>query len=77
MFSNTSIGFGLRAGARTDVMLELTGRVSEEGDTQTRLISLRPALKRYLGSTEGSVAPYLFLGLRADWSSQEFGASVA
>lgn len=75
MFSNTSIGLGLRAGDRTDVMLELTGRVFEEGDTQTRMISLRPALKRYLGSTQGSVAPYLFLGLRAEWSWQEFGAS--
>lgn len=75
MFSNTSIGFGLRAGERTDVMLEVTGRVFEEGDTQTRLISLRPALKRYLGSIDGSVAPYLFLGLRAEWGWQEFGPS--
>jgi hypothetical protein len=74
-FSNTSIGFGLRAGDRTDVMLELAGRVFEDGGTRTRLVSLRPALKRYLGSTEGSVAPYLFLGLRADWSWRNFSDS--
>lgn len=75
MFSNTSIGFGIRAGSRTDLMLDVVGRVFEEGDTQTQLISLRPSLKRYLGSTQGSVAPYLLLGLRAEWSRQDFGAS--
>ena len=65
--ANTSVGIGVRAGARTDVILEAGGRVSDGNHS----ISLRPALKRYWGSTEGSVAPYLLLGLTAEWSRIE------
>lgn len=71
--SNTLIGVGLRAGTRTDVMLEAGVRFFENGSAESRVVSVRPALKRYFGSTERSVAPYLLLGLRAEWNRLDFG----
>jgi hypothetical protein len=72
----TSLGFGWRASPRTDVSLEGGVRVSDEGDNSSRAFSLRPALKWYLGSTEGSVAPYLTVGANAEWSRVEFGGGT-
>ncbi len=66
--SSTSLGLGLRVGARTDLVLEGGVRILDDGDTYTRGVFVRPAVKRYWGSTDERLAPYLTLGLRADWS---------
>jgi len=81
---STAVGVGLRAGTRTDVELEVSGRFIDDDVTSQRIVLLRPTLKRYLGPTARSVAPYLVFGLRAEWvesdsdfapnaSSQRFG----
>lgn len=73
----TSLGLGLRASPRTDVSLEGGVRVSDEGDNSSRVFSVRPAVKWYLGSTEGSVAPYPTVGASAEWSRVEFGGGTS
>lgn len=73
----TSLGFGWRASPRTDVSLEGGLRVSDEGDNSSRAFSVRPAIKWYLGSTAGSVAPYLTLGANAEWTRLELGGALA
>lgn len=73
--SNTLVGVGLRAGARTDIILEAGARVLDDGATQSRVVSVQPALKRYWGPTDGNVAPYFLLGLKAEWNRLEFGGS--
>lgn len=74
--SSTSLGFGLRAGARTDVLLEGGVRILDDGETYTRGVFVRPAVKRYWSSTDGTLAPYLTLGLRADWSRLRSGGAL-
>lgn len=64
---STAVGVGLRAGARTDVELEVSGRFIDDEVTSQRIVLLRPILKRYVGSTARSVAPYVVFGLRAEW----------
>lgn len=75
MGANTTIGVGIRTGARTDFVLQVGGSVSDESGTTLQSVSLRPALVRYWGSTESSVAPYLLLGLKAEWSELDLGGS--
>ena len=73
--SSTLIGVGLRVGTRTDLILEGGGRLSDTDGTGARVFVLRPAIKRYLGATEGSVAPYLLVGVKAEWTRSDFGGS--
>lgn len=75
MGANTTIGVGIRTGDRTDLVLQAGGSVSDESGTTLHSVSLRPALVRYWGSTESSVAPYLLLGLKAEWSELDLGGS--
>jgi hypothetical protein len=74
--ASTLIGVGLRVGTRTDLILEGGGRLSDGDGPDTRVFVLRPAIKRYLGSTAGSVAPYLLFGLKAEWTRSELGVST-
>lgn len=75
--SNTALGVGLRAGERTDVLLEGSVRLLDDGATSVRTVFLRPAIERYWGPTESSVAPYLLLGLKAEWVRFEGGLALA
>lgn len=74
--SSPAIGLGLRFGTRTDLMLEAGGRLSDSDGEGIRAVILRPAIKRYLGPTDGSIAPYLILGLKAEWTRSEFGPTT-
>lgn len=74
--SNTALGVGLRAGERTDVLLEGSGRYEDDGVTLVRTASLRPAIRRYWGPIDRSVAPYLLLGLKAEWIRFESGLNI-
>jgi hypothetical protein len=74
--SSTAIGLGLRVGTRTDLMLEAGARLSDSDADGIRALVLRPAIKRYLGPTDGSIAPYLLLGLKAEWTRSEFGPTT-
>jgi len=73
--SSLLIGVGLRVGTRTDLILDGGGRLSDIDGTGTRFFVMRPALKRYLGATDGSVAPYLLVGMKAEWTKSDFGGS--
>lgn len=66
-----AVGVGLRAGERTDLELDVSGRFLDDEVTSLRMVLLRPTLKRYLGPTTRSVAPYLVFGLSAEWSDSD------
>ncbi len=66
--TNTSIGYSRRVAERTDIGIEVGVRISDDDDTHSRSISLRPGLKRYLSSAESDLAPYILLGVSALWS---------
>jgi hypothetical protein len=74
--ANTLVGLGVRTGTRTDVILEVGGRVSDGDGVNGHTIVVGPSLKRYWGSLDGSVAPYLLLGLRAEWSEFALGSGT-
>lgn len=69
------LGLSLRVGARTDFILEGGGRLSDEDGAGYRAIVMRPALRRYLGSTQGTLAPYVQVGMKAEWTRSDFGSS--
>jgi hypothetical protein len=74
--ANTLVGLGVRTGTRTDVILEVGGRVSDGEGVNGHTIVVGPSLKRYWGSLDGSVAPYLLLGLRGEWSEFALGSGT-
>lgn len=76
---STAVGVGLRAGERTDLELEVSGRLLDDDVTSQRIVLLRPILKRYLGTTARSVAPYMVFGLRAEWveSDSDFAPNAS
>jgi hypothetical protein len=74
-WSTGLVGIGLRVGDRTDLLLEAGGRLSERDGEDGRVLTLRPAIKRYLGPTDGSIAPYMLFGLKAEWTRGAFGTS--
>lgn len=76
---STAVGVGLRASARTDVELEVSGRFIDDEVTSQRIVLLRPTLKRYLGPTTRSVGTYLVFGLRAEWveSDSDFAPNAS
>ena len=74
--SNTSVGYSLRVGQRTDLGVEVAFRITDEDDVYSRLVSIRPEIKRYLTS-DSEIAPYVFVGGIAQWSRFELGSTAA
>ena len=66
--SGTSVGYGLRVGARTDLELQGGVRVVNEGDSNSRAIPLRAGLKLYLTSSDAEISPYVLFGPAAVWT---------
>jgi opacity protein-like surface antigen len=69
--SNSVVGVGFRVGERTDLLLEVGGRATDDGTNETTNVLLRPMLKRYLGAIDRRVVPYLVFGARAEWTRIE------
>jgi hypothetical protein len=68
----------MRLGDRTDLGLEGGLRTADDDDSSSWLVSLRPALKRYLGDSEAPVALYWVGGLLLTWTETELASlSVA
>jgi hypothetical protein len=69
--SNSMLGVGFRVGERTDLLLDVGGRVADDGANETTNVLLRPMLKRYLGAIDRRVVPYFVIGARAEWTRIE------
>jgi hypothetical protein len=73
--SSGSIGYWRRLSDRTDLGFEVGVSLSDNDDTYSRALSLRPGIKRYLSSPDADVAPYIFVGLAAQWGRVDSGGA--